>query len=257
MLNATILRKIKVTKELVIFHIVPDGGFSSFFSGQYVALGLMGDAPRMEGAPIEEPPPAPHKLIKRAYSIGSSPNQKEYLEFYIAIVPEGTLTSRLAVLKEGDRVYVAPKITGTFIIEDIPSHKNLILVSTGTGIAPFMAMIRTEQTWTEGRSISILHGVRFPEDLAYAEELISLQNRKSNFAYFPIVSRAGDGYTGRKGRVQEIFKQGELKISSETDHVLLCGNPAMVDELEFELINSGFTLHSKKISGNLHLEKYW
>ena len=141
-LNASIKRRINITDELVIFHVTPDSGVPDFKPGQYIALGLPGSAPRPEDFPPEEEEQKPDKIIKRAYSVGSPPSEKGWLELYIAIVPTGALTSRFALLEEGDRLFAAPKIVGTFVIDDVPSEHNLILVSTGTGIAPFMAMIR-------------------------------------------------------------------------------------------------------------------
>jgi len=258
MLNATLTKRINLTSELTIFHVKPDAGVPEFSPGQYVALGLPGSAPRMAGAPPEDEKFSPDKLIKRAYSIGSSPHEREHLEFYIAIVPQGALTSRLALLKEGDRLFAAPKIIGTFTLHDVPKDHNLILVSTGTGIAPFMSMIREPETWEEeDRRIILAHGVRYPEDLAYAEELKELEEIEDRFAYLPIVSRADSSYRGERGRVQRLFEPGGLNLNPSTDHVFLCGNPQMIDDLEKILIARGYSVHHHKKPGTLHLERYW
>ena len=166
MLNATVVRRVDVTPELMILSVKPDGGVPEFQPGQYVALGLFGAAERPTHFPAEREAHAPDKIIKRAYSIGSSPLTREYLEFYIAVVPDGGLTSRLALVREGDRVFLAPKITGTFTLEHVSAERNLVLVSTGTGLAPFMSMVRTPSTWTPGRRITVVHGVRHTHDLA-------------------------------------------------------------------------------------------
>lgn len=258
MLNSTVVGRIDITPELMILQVKPDSGVPSFQPGQYVALGLPGAAPRYEGAPEEREAPPADKLIKRAYSIGSSPSGGEYFEFYIAIVPDGSLTSRLAVVKPGDRLFAQPKVTGTFTLEGIPAEHNLVLVSTGTGLAPFMSMVRTPSTWSADRKITIAHGVRYPQDFAYSDELLSYASTRSGFQYLPIASRAPESYTGRRGRVQALFSDGSINLNPATDHVFLCGNPAMIDELERELTTSmGYTVHSKKTPGNLHVEKYW
>ncbi len=257
MLNSTVVARINLTPELMILHVKPDGGVPSFIPGQYVALGLMGAAPRYVGAGEEVEPLAEDKIIKRAYSIGTSPEQRDYFEFYIAVVPTGSLTSRLAAIKEGDRLFCQPKVTGTFTLDSVPADHNLVLVSTGTGIAPFMSMIRTPSTWTPGRKITVVHGVRHPEDFAYSEELQSFEANNSSFQYLPIASRAAESWEGRKGRVQRLFESGEINLNPLLDHVFLCGNPAMIEELEVSLTTFGFSLHSKKLPGNLHLEKYW
>lgn len=257
MLNSTVVSRIDVTPELMILRVRPDTGVPNFSPGQYVALGLLGAAPRYEGAEPEVEAPAHDKLIKRAYSIGSSPEERDFLEFYVAIVPSGTLTSRLAMLKEGDRLFCQPKVTGTFTLEGIPQDKNLVLVSTGTGLAPFMSMIRTSSTLASERAVTVVHGVRYPQDFAYAEELRRLEATQQRFAYLPIASRAPESWEGRKGRVQKLFEEGAISLNPDLDHVFLCGNPAMIEDIEANLTNSGFVVHSKKNPGNLHVEKYW
>jgi ferredoxin--NADP+ reductase len=257
MLNATLIKRIQVTPDLLILRITPDSGVPDFKPGQYVALGLPSSAARYLGAPPERAPQEGDKLIKRAYSIGSSPSQRDYLEFYIAVVPDGGLTSRLAALTEGDRLFAQPKVTGTFTLDGVAPDRNLILVSTGTGLAPFMAMIRTNDVWSAGRDITVVHGVRYPSDFAYADELSGYQEARG-LRYLPIASRSGIEYSGAKGRVQALFEGGVLKPEPSRDSVFLCGNPAMIEDLERYLTQErGFTVHSKKTPGDLHIEKYW
>ena len=262
MLNATLVNRIAITPELVRIFVKPDAAFPAFHPGQYVALGLPGDAPRFAGYPGEETPHTGDKIIKRAYSIGSSPKDSEALEFYIALLPQGALTARLANLRVGDRLFCASKITGTFTLEGVPDSANLVLVSTGTGLAPFMAMMRTPSTWTPGRVITVLHGVRYPQDLAYREEIEEFSQRHGNVRYLPMVSRGGDSWKGPKGHIQTFFKDGTVTLDSARDHVFLCGNPAMIDEMEQMLTvpatgGPGYGVHSKKNPGSLHLERYW
>jgi len=256
-LNATVVNRIEVAPGLVVMHILPDMGVSDFEPGQYVAIGLPGSAPRPVGAPVELEPPAPDKLIKRSYSIGSPPSEKRYLEFYIAIVPTGGLTSRLALLQSGSRLWVAPKLTGTFITKDVPANNNLVLVSTGTGLAPYMSMLRTPSLWTPERKITVVHGVRFPHDLTYRDELEALTNQNGNFKYYPVVSRAADDWSGQRGYVQKLFESKSLTVTPDKDHVFLCGNPAMVEEVTKLLSGLGYTEHTRRAPGSLHLEKYW
>jgi ferredoxin--NADP+ reductase len=241
----------------MILRVKPQGEVPEFHPGQYVALGLFPEAPRPAHFPPEREACSPGKLIKRAYSIGSSPQVREYLEFYIAIVPEGALTSRLALVKEGDQVFLAPKITGTFTLQDVPTDSNLVLVSTGTGIAPFMAMLRTPGTWSPGRRITVVHGVRYPKDLAYRDELTEFTSR--GLRYFPIVSREDptSPWTGERGHLQRLFEKGLIPLDPQKDHVYLCGNPAMIDDMEKLLLSQGYVVHSRKTPGSLHLEKYW
>lgn len=257
MLNSTLTDRIEVTPELLILRVKPDSGVPEFKPGQYVALGLPGSADRYHGSLPEKEEAAPDKIIKRAYSIGSSPQEREYLEFYVAVVPDGALTSRLAALKPGDRLFSQPKVTGTFTVEWVQEDRNLLFVSTGTGLAPFMSMVRTETIWTPGRKVTLVHGVRYPSDFAYADELLSLKESGRNLEYLPIASRAGEEYSGRKGRIQKLFEDQTLAPDPLNDSVFLCGNPAMIEDLERSLVEKGFVVHSKKTPGNLHVEKYW
>lgn len=258
MLNATLIKRIEITPELVVLRIQPDAGVPPFEAGQYVALGLPGSAPRPASFPAEETMPDPAKLIKRAYSVGSPPSNRDYLEFYIAIVPEGILTSRLAMLNEGDRLFCGPKVTGHFTLKPIPPTAHLIFVATGTGLAPFTSMMGLEETWSPGRKITLLHGVRQVEDLGYRVELERLAaEREGAFTYVPFVSRSTPPPSGRSGHVTRFFEEPPHPYSPETHHVLLCGNPAMIDSIEQVLLAQGFTVHSKKQAGNLHFEKYW
>lgn len=260
MLNATLVQRIEVTPELLILRVKPDSGIPDFVPGQYVALGLPAAAARPLHFPPERDPQTGDKIIKRAYSIGSSPQTKDYFEFYVAVVPDGALTSRLAMLQEGDRLFAAPKVTGTFTLQEVPSQHSLILVATGTGLAPYTSMLRTPGVWTPGRRITLIHGVRYAKDLAYREELEGIAQQNPNLTYIPMVTREEGAWEGRRGRVTTLFDSSSphaLVLEPSRDHVFLCGNPAMIDEMEQALTAQGFREHSKRSPGNLHLERYW
>lgn len=260
MLNGTITKRELITPDLMIFGVKPDAGVPDFKPGQYVVLGLPGDAPRFPGLAPEKEPQSGDKLVKRAYSIGSSPTDKSGLEFFIAIVADGSLTPRLLVPAVGERVHVGPKITGTFTLDDSKPEDDLIFVATGTGLAPFISMARTPKTIIPGRKITVIHGVRYPSDFAYAEELRDYERKNPDgFKYLPIASRAEVSYEGVKGRVQKVFQDGLVTPDSARSRVYLCGNPAMIEEMERYLGGLGFSVHhaKKNPQGRLHVEKYW
>lgn len=256
-LNATLIKRVDITENLVIYSIKPDTAIPDFLPGQYVALGLPGSAPRYHGAAPDHEEIRPDKIIKRTYSIGSSPQQKEAYEFFLAIVPTGTLTPRLLSLKEGDRLFCATKVTGKFTLEAVPADAEVLMFATGTGIAPFIAMLRTSTTWTAGRKIKIVYGARYAKDLAYCDELAALAEKNQNFSFELIASREGPQWTGHRGHVQSLITNGVVKIDPAKTHAMLCGNPAMIDDLQKLLEERGLKLHSRKEPGNIHLEKYW
>jgi ferredoxin--NADP+ reductase len=260
MLNGTIVKRELVTPDLMILGVAPDAGVPDFQPGQYVVLALPADAPRAPSVQPEREPQSGDKLIKRAYSIGSSPTQKEGLEFFIAIVPDGSLTPRLLVPAVGERVHVGPKITGTFTIHDSKPDEDLVFVATGTGLAPFISMLRFPGTLSHSRNVTLVHGVRYPSDFAYQQELTGYaKSFAGRFNYLPIASRADATFPGLKGRVQKLFIDDVVKLDPTSSRIYLCGNPAMIEEMEGYLGGRGFSVHhaKKNPAGRLHVEKYW
>ncbi len=253
--NATLLRRFEITPELLVILVAVDGGFAEFKPGQYTTLGLLGSARRLAGLSPDREVLDPEKLIKRAYSIGSSPSEKSLLEFYVAVVPDGALSARLAALQVGDRLFVGTKITGTFTLDSVPATADLVLIATGTGLAPYLSMLRLPATWSDGRKITIVHGVRYQRDLAYREELEALSSAGNPLTYIPVVSREA-AWKGYAGRVTGLIP-GVIQLNPAKDHVYLCGNPAMIDEMEKMLVGMGYIEHTKRTPGSLHLERYW
>lgn len=251
MLNSTLIERIDVARGLFILKIQPDFNIPDFVPGQYVALGL----PKSDVASDGE---KRQKLIKRAYSVASAPNQKEHLEFYLAIVENGELTPRLHHMCVGERLFVSPKFVGTFTLSSLVEGKDMVFVSTGTGIAPYISMLRAGEVFTMAPSITLLHGVRYETDLAYSKELRGYESLHSNFRYIATISRAGEHWHGNRGYVGRFLLDETVPVSVENTHVFMCGNPAMIDENEDFLIKKGFSVYSKRNpTGNIHHEKYW
>ncbi len=257
-LNATVVSRVNIHDELVVLRFRPDDAAPVYKAGQYIALGLPGSAKRIAGAIQETEPPPAEKLIKRAYSLSSSPNDRDTLEVFFVVLKNGALTSRLGALQVGDRLWAAKKITGEFHCESVAPDAELVLVGTGTGLAPYISMLRDENTWkVPNRKVVLIHGVRYPMDLAYGDEIDRLQGEGRNIQYIPVVSRGGESWTGISGHVQAVFEKRIVSINPASQHYFLCGNPAMVSAMEDQLRSSGFVEHSRKSPGNLHVEKYW
>ena len=265
--NAVVTSNLEVNPGLFIIRVVPDGwSLPEWDSGQFAVLGLPGAASRCEVCDPEDEPTAPEKIIKRAYSIASSSKEREYLEFYVALVPSGQLTPRLINLQAGDRVWLGEKIKGVFTLDEVPDGMNVAFVATGTGLAPYMSMLRTHLTCGAEAKLAVLHGARHSWDLGYQSELSTLQRLCDNFSYMPVVSRPDQEHTpwqGETGYVQALWSEGKLAdlwgftpTPSDT-HFFLCGNPTMVDTLAKLLEGAGFREHTRKQPGQVHIERYW
>jgi ferredoxin/flavodoxin---NADP+ reductase len=221
-----------------------------FKNGHFLMLGL-----EVEGRPL-----------LRAYSVASA-NYEEHLEFYSIKVPDGPLTSRLQHLKPGDQVLVSRKPTGTLVLNHLLPGKRLYLLSTGTGLAPFMSMIRDPDVYEQFEHVVLAHGVRYQSELGYSEyirdelprhEYIGEQVQKQ-LRYYPTVTREAFEH---QGRLTELLQSGKLAadvglpaLDPEHDRVMICGNPSMLSELTALLESRGFREGSSHESGAYVIER--
>ena len=266
-LNAIVSQKIEHAPGLMTMRLVPEGwDLPEFTPGQYVVLGLPGAAERCTASDPDPKPVAPEKLLRRAYSVASSSVAKEYVEFYISLVRSGELTPRLFNLNIGDRVWMSGKCTGFFTLDQVPKDQNVILVGTGTGLAPYMSMIRSELSSEQTRKYAVIHGAYHSWDLGYHGELVMMERISPAFAYIPVVSNPEEEpvkWSGQTGFVQKIWESGMveqawgLKPTPENTHVFLCGHPAMIESMESILKDEGYTEHTRKAPGTYHLERYF
>jgi ferredoxin--NADP+ reductase len=266
-LNAIVTQRIDFAPGLMILRVAPDGWeLPTFTPGQFNVLGLPATAPRAPDADPENPPPKPDAFIRRAYSIASASIEREFVEFYIVQVKSGSLTPRLFALKVGDRVWLGPKATGMFTLDQVPREKHLVFIGTGTGLAPYMSMIRSHLQGGGARKFAALHGARHSWDLGYRTELFQMQRLTQDFIYLPILddpSGEPTPWKGAVGFVQDLWKRGDIekawgfKPSPENAHVFLCGHPRMIESMKEILAAEGFVLHTKQTPGQVHLEEYW
>ena len=208
-----------------------------FHNGHFVMIGL-----EVEGKPL-----------LRAYSIASA-NYEEHLEFFSIKVPQGKLTSRLQHLKIGDPVLVGKKPTGTLVLDDLKAGKNLFMFGTGTGLAPFMSLIKDPDVYERFEKIVLVHGVRFVSELAYSDfitkELPSNEflgdEVKEKLVYYPTVTREE---FRNKGRITTLMESGQLNqdiglppLNPETDRAMICGSPSMLADVRSILDAKGFVV---------------
>jgi ferredoxin--NADP+ reductase len=266
--NATLVKKEVLAQGLVILRIAPDETPYEFEAGQYTVLGLLGSAQRAPGSEPEEPAPEPAKMVKRAYSIASGSNER-FLEFYVVLVTTGSLTPRLLALKEGDRLWVSRKAVGVFTLDSVPPDAGILLVATGTGLAPYISMLRSkiDDECGGARRWAVLHGARRSWDLGYRNELETIRRRCANFFYLPSITRPSeeDPWAGLVGRVNQLLVNGAFeerfgeRLDPSRHHVFLCGNPGMVEDAVKQLEQRGFSEWNRKKNpgGTIHVERYW
>lgn len=208
-----------------------------FRSGEFAMIGL-----EVDGKPLV-----------RAYSI-ASPAWAEELEFYSIKVQDGPLTSRLQHIKVGDELLVSKKPTGTLVLDDLTPAKNLYMLATGTGLAPFLSLTREPEVYERFEKVILVHGVRKVEDLAYRqlfekdlfEDEIFGDMVKDKLIYYPTVTR--DEFKNQ-GRVTDLLKSGKLfddigmsPICKENDRVMICGSMAMNADTSAILDEFGLTV---------------
>lgn len=277
--NATLIERIDIHASLALFRIAPDSGdIADFEPGQFTNLGL--PAPASDGAPPANSPRARRegagpRLYRRPYSIASPRQEKRYLEFYLVHVDDGKLTSMLWKLRVGDRLFMDDRIQGTFTLEGLPPDKDIVAVATGTGLAPFVSMYLTYRGTDRWHKFVILEGCRHAGDLAYFDALTHAAAEDDSLIYLPMVTRepslqvaetqtGSPDWTGLRGRVHQALDPVAFTdltgqpLSPETAHVMLCGNPAMIDQAEADLQRLGFVPRDRQHpDGNLHFERYW
>lgn len=266
-LNAVVTEKIDVAPGLIVLRVAAEGWeLPEFKPGQFAVLGLPGEAARCTASDCEDTPAKPGRLIRRAYSIASSSVSRRYLEFYINLVQSGSLTPRLFALAPGDPVWLGPKITGTFTLDEARPDSHLALVATGTGLAPYMSMLRTMLPSTGGRRIAVLLGARHSWDLGYHAELATMDRLCPDFHYLPTISRPDEEpspWPGRVGYVLDHWRSGAVAQAwgtaptPRTTSVYLCGNPTMIDDMCALLAAEGYREHSRKEPGEVFVERYW
>lgn len=244
----TVLSVQRWTNNLFSFRLTRPDAFR-FTAGQFVRIGIQTD----EG------------LIFRAYSVVSSPFD-ETLEFFSIVVPDGAFTSRLQYLKVGDPLYLEKIPYGflTLARYQQPAPHDLWLLATGTGLAPFISILQDFSTWQQYRSIVLAYSVRTEQELAYVDEIKQIQQDFGEggaaFHFVPIVTR--DPLASLNQRLPKLIESGKLedvvkqKLNVATSHVMLCGNPQMVEDTKEALKSRGLVMN-RRGEGNIAVENYW
>lgn len=265
-LNSVVAHIMQVSPTMKIVRVKPDSwDLPNFTAGQFISLGLPASAPRIPDSEPDAKNYKEGKIIRRMYSIASSSVLTEFVEFYITIVRSGALTPRIFNLNVGDRIEMGKKTSGMFTLDEVPEGNNIILVATGTGVAPYISMLRSNALQQNNEKIAVIHGAANSWDLGYSSELTLIESMSPKFKYIPTIlmpEKEPAGWHGETRLVEEIWKDEAIdkvwgfKPSPENTHIFLCGNPGMTEAMVELLSKDGFKEHARKSPGQIHIESW-
>ena len=271
------VKVIEVTRwapTLLSFKVTRPDGFK-FTAGQFVRLGIHGKdlqyfaqnhetkliISETQGQPIDL-----DGYVFRAYSVASSPYD-EFIEFFSVVIPQGEFTSKVNHIQVGDSLLLNTTPFGylTLARYQLPLPNDLWLLATGTGLAPFLSILKTIDVWQQYQRIILVYSARTSQELAYQAEIGSIKSiygdNGAAFVFLPIVTREAD-YAGEKARIPNLIVSSKLtelvgqKLDKERSHVMLCGNPQMVEDTKEALKSIGLTMN-RRGEGNIAVENYW
>ena len=246
--------------NLFSFRLTRYAGFR-FTPGQFARLGVGKPDP---GNPKN---PSGTRIAWRAYSIVSA-NYDEHLEFFSIVVPGGDFTSELSRLRVGDTVFVEKMNYGFLTCDRFEQGKDLWLLATGTGLAPFISILWDMKTWEDYENLVLVHSVRYPNELAYQatiEDFRRLEHFREHghkLRYIQVVTRAKLPGVLQQ-RIPALIESGEMErrvglpLDLVRSRVMICGNPDMVTDTRKRLTSRGFATSRRGVPGHLAVENYW
>ena len=202
------------------------------------------------------------EMVARPYSFVNAPGERPH-EFYYVILPEGPLTQRLARLEGGDTVYLAPQPSGFLVLSEVPEGEDLWLIASGTGIGPFLSILKTDAPWQRFGHVVLVHAVRHEEELTYRDCIERLSSAHTGqMRFIPFLSRENKP-PALHGRVPAAIDDGRLEtaagvaLSPKSSRVMICGNPEMITDTTEALRRRGLRKHRRREPGHITVENYW
>jgi len=242
--EGTVVRQKRWTQTL--FSLQVEADVAAFEAGQFAKLALA-----VEG-----------EMVARPYSFVNAPKERPY-EFYYVTLPDGPLTQRLSKLEAGHAIHLAPRPAGFLVLSEIPDGENLWLISTGTGVGPFLSILKSEAPWQRFRRVVLVHAVRYAEELTYRDSISHLlDERGEQMRMVSFVSRESKP-GALHGRIPLAIEEGRLEaaagvaLSADTSQVMICGNPEMVTDTSAALARRGMKKHRRREPGHITVENYW
>ena len=202
------------------------------------------------------------EAFAKPYSFINTPDE-ESVEIYFDIVPNGKVSNGLAALRAGDSVDISQPCVGFFVLSQIPDARDLWMMATGTGIGPYLSILKTEKVWDRFENIILVHAVPYANELTYSKTICHFsEHYPSTFQFIPVVSR--EGHQGAlKGRIQDLIESGAFEekagvvISKKDSHVMLCGNSGMLKGSKAVLKERGLERHLNHKPGHVSSETYF
>ena len=242
-LNGKVVDNVRLNDYLT--SLIIDVDLDGFTPGQFVRIGVQdGD-----------------EVLARPYSLVNTP-EEQYLEVYFNIVPEGPLSPRLFDLQAGDDILVADNPSGFLTAGEIPECKHLWMIATGTGIGPFLSILKSDTAWDRFEKIVLCYSVSFAGELAYQDVIQQvIDTHKDQFCYVPVVTRE-DFPDSLKNRVTTSMQDNSLQhkvgfsINADDSHVMMCGSSEMIVDVSERLVSMGMKKHRRRDPGHFTTEKY-
>ncbi len=242
-LTGKIIEKIQWNERLFSLRIQSE--LKDFVPGQFVRVALDINGER----------------VARPYSLVNGPVD-DLLEIYFNIVLEGPLSTRLAELEVGDEVFISDKANGFLTVNEVPECKHLWMLATGTGVGPFLSVLKSESTWQRFEKIILGYSVRDVSELSYQQQIATIEKQYAEqFSFVPFITRNKvEGAMNQ--RIPATIEDGSLEkrtglvINESDSHIMMCGNSAMINDVTECLVKRGLRKHRRREPGHITTEKY-
>ncbi len=239
------------TPQLVSFRITRDPAFH-FVPGRYARLGLADAA---------------GEVVWRPFSMVSAAHD-DFLEFLVVLVAGGEFSRRMAELKVGDTVLMEKPSFGFLTLDQLAPGETLWMFASGTGLGPFMSILRDQVPWRAYKHLVLVHSVRHAQDLAYRRDIVAIRDAHAEIGlgadlrYFPVVTREAEPRT-LSARIPQLIEDGRLEsaagipLESGNSRAMVCGNPELAKDMRSLLKARGFATSRRGAPGQMAFEKYW
>ncbi len=248
-ISATVIENKKLTDRH--FALTVEVNLLPFEAGQFARFQIEAENDKGEVEAFAKP-----------YSFINTPEEK-YVEIYFDTVPNGKVSNGLAALQVGESVEVSQPCVGFFVLSQIPEARDLWMLATGTGIGPYLSILKTDKVWERFEKIRLVHAVPYANELCYAKIIEEFsEQHPDKFQFISIVSRE-DHEGSLKGRIPELIQKGaleeraELEINTQNSHVMLCGNSGMLKDSKIVLKERGMDRHLNHKLGHVSSETYF